>query len=1003
MVDVTDLVAYTLNLTYDADLITVTKVENVGFVGGTAEPLNTFAGGNIKFGWSVLGGAGEPVTITGDKSLIKITFQSKGLAGAAAFAIDAANSMLVHWDDVQPIPFEVTGGAAFNFGAVVKNVQTTTEYCALSSAYTAAAAGNTLQLMANINLTEPQVFGKSLTLDMNGFNVTRDNATSETDYLFAISKSKILTVVGAGTLTSTNTDGTFGTAVYVQGGTLNLTDATISGGYSSAYLVPSGITGGKLIMNSGTLSDGLVVFSYGNATINGGTVTTQAGGLAPISGNSAQPTTNITINGGTITSPIGTAIYHPQAGNLNINGGTITGATGIEMRAGTLTIADDPALAGVPTITGTAGDAIFMNGNFTSGYTGLLSATISGGEFTSTGGYALHETAPATTRTSNIAVSGGKFTGSLGAVSFTTVDPLVLKLTDGAYNTDPGATPDYVFEPLDTYLNTTDNYYYIDTIISGTIAAYDLPNGTETVTGDVVDLYGEIPWYPYQGGEFVRPQGNRVGVYITEPTGVDLSGATIEIVANGAPYYSNTWALAKDHLTDNYVPYWPLVDAIFPDVFTITVQWNPVSTQVFTVNVLEGSTLQLPPAPVISSTDIQGYYLVGDPQEFHVTLTNPTPGAIYSHVIFKVSVAADAGDLSLKYWENTTSQFLDLPLTCAGGTCTTYYGPATGFPIGQGYTATSLFELTAAVAGNYPFTITLEDLDTDPDTVLATYTNTGVVYPKPVISSTELAGPFQQGQEATVTINVDNVGLMNTPNSFILHLDLPEGTVVVYGGVTYTCTATGCDIPVTLAAGSNAIDLDITFNAPYNAPITVTLVDTIAEPDRTLATFTTPSNVVVYGNVASVTGTISMQGRLTTAGVPVTLTGTLGFGPYTVPSVEGASGNLTFTDLVVGTYTITTNQPRYLNITADMAKVINIAKDTDIAALRLRGGNAIWENDNVIDNLDLGKVTLGYTAGITSHPDADVNFDNRINIQDLALVGGNYNLTSAGAYGTWQP
>jgi hypothetical protein len=119
--------------------------------------------------------------------------------------------------------------------------------------------------------------------------------------------------------------------------------------------------------------------------------------------------------------------------------------------------------------------------------------------------------------------------------------------------------------------------------------------------------------------------------------------------------------------------------------------------------------------------------------------------------------------------------------------------------------------------------------------------------------------------------------------------------------------------------------------------------------------------------------------------------------------VEGASGNLTFTDLVVGTYTITTNQPRYLNITADMAKVINIATDTDIAALRLRGGNAIWENDNVIDDLDLGKVTSGYTAGITLHPDADVNFDNKINIQDLALVGGNYNLTSAAAYAGWQP
>ena len=1020
--DVTDLNAYHLEVLFDPSLVTINSVVNGGFLDATGafyEPTNTIdtTNGRIIWGMAQMGWDSKD----GSGSLIRITFTPK-VAGEVVYTIDGATANLVSGPDDFSIPFEVTGGATFNFGSVVTNTtkSPTVSYCDLATAVSAATSGDTLRADVDFETTARVNLSKTIIFNTNGHTITRNNAASDYDSVFYVNSSGNLTVNGGGTLISTNgTAATLGAAIQIAGPIGNSArvtleaGTTLSGGYSSIYVYR-----GTFTMTGGTVTDGIAVMYGGTANINGGLV---QGYDAAISSNSTQSSTNITISGtAVIDGGDGWAIYHPQQGNLNINGGTITGAIGVEMRAGTLTISGSPEIT-------TTGDAILINGN-TSGYSGLLSATISGGEFTSTGGYALRETAPATTRTSNIAVSGGRFTGSLGAVQFTTVDPLILKLTDGAYNTDPGATPDYVFEPLDTYLNTTDNYYYIDTIISGTIAAYDLPNGTETVTGDVVDLYGEIPWYPYQGGEFVRPQGNRVGVYITEPEGVDLSAATINIVANGVQYYYSTWADAKDHDTDNFVPYWPLVDAIFPDVFTITVQWNPVSEQVFTVNVLEGSTLQAPPAPVITSDDIQGYYLVGDEQEFHVSMTNPLDGAHYDSVMFKVTIpGASLTDITTAEFYETgwplPAAWYNLPLkevaNGSGGTDLVgwyggiFYG---GFPLdNDGVTHTEKLRVNFAADGIYEIKLELytmsgdvlgDPYDYSGDTLAKITEKTFAmdVFPKPVITSTELAGPFQQGQGATVTINVDNVGAMYEPNSFILHLDLPEGTVVVYGGVTYTCTATGCDIPVTLAAGANAIDLAITFNAPFNGPLTVTLVDAIANPDRALATFTTPANVVVYGNVALVTGTVSMQGRLATAGVPFTLTGPVGFafGPYTVPSVEGASGNVTFTNLAVGTYTLTTLQPRYLNITADLAKTINIATDTDITALWLRGGNAIW-TDNLIDNLDLGKITSGYTAGITLHPDADVNFDNKINIQDLALVGGNYDLDSATAYSTWLP
>ena len=108
-----------------------------------------------------------------------------------------------------------------------------------------------------------------------------------------------------------------------------------------------------------------------------------------------------------------------------------------------------------------------------------------------------------------------------------------------------------------------------------------------------------------------------------------------------------------------------------------------------------------------------------------------------------------------------------------------------------------------------------------------------------------------------------------------------------------------------------------------------------------------------------------------------------------------------------GPYTITTNQPRYLNLYADVSfnKLITVSGNYTLPELRLRGGNAVW-TDNVINTADAGRVGSdwggsGSTDLTINH--GDVNFDNKVNIQDLALVGGNYDLTSAAAYAAWLP
>ncbi|HQP62300.1 MAG TPA: hypothetical protein PKX41_13930, partial [Anaerolineaceae bacterium] len=200
-------------------------------------------------------------------------------------------------------------------------------------------------------------------------------------------------------------------------------------------------------------------------------------------------------------------------------------------------------------------------------------------------------------------------------------------------------------------------------------------------------------------------------------------------------------------------------------------------------------------------------------------------------------------------------------------------------------------------------------------------------------------------------------------------------------------------------AATNDLVFNVTFPAAFTGDITVDLYDSDWTPaDRLLATYT-QTGVVVYGNVASVTGTVSMQGRTYRGGVQMTLTAAFGFGPYTVTSIDQISGNLVFSNLASGIYTITTNQARYLDITADMNKIIDVSSDTLITALELKGGDA---NDD--QNVNLGDASaIGSNYGATGDINADVNFSGRVDVFDLAMVGGNFTLNAANAYAGWAP
>jgi hypothetical protein len=220
-------------------------------------------------------------------------------------------------------------------------------------------------------------------------------------------------------------------------------------------------------------------------------------------------------------------------------------------------------------------------------------------------------------------------------------------------------------------------------------------------------------------------------------------------------------------------------------------------------------------------------------------------------------------------------------------------------------------------------------------------------------------------------------------------------TIHFYGAAPFGTSVSG-DVPifsVTFTAGAPVVA------APMNLDETTDAFGMITyeSSSNIYAAGLSDGTVTILAN-STATGTLSMQGRSTSLGIPVTLTSTelIPWGPYATATLNMISNNLVFNNVAGGTYVFTTNQPRYLNISADLAKTVLITSNKVFPTLELKGGNAFWA-DNTITVSDAAVIGGAYGIGdITSN--GDVNFDGKVNVQDLAMVGGNYGLNSATAY-----
>ncbi|MBG0786730.1 MAG: hypothetical protein H0S79_16665 [Anaerolineaceae bacterium] len=261
------------------------------------------------------------------------------------------------------------------------------------------------------------------------------------------------------------------------------------------------------------------------------------------------------------------------------------------------------------------------------------------------------------------------------------------------------------------------------------------------------------------------------------------------------------------------------------------------------------------------------------------------------------------------------------------------------------------------------------------------------------------SGAYIAGLPIEFSVDIDNADGDDFA-SVGLSFTLPAEAILEYWDGTAWVEVTGNPFMLGALAGDAAPSLPfrVLFVAPGSNVVSVDLHDLTPDPDTLLATAS--ETFLTLGNF-NVTGTISMQGRSVRSGVPMKLASLTE--PYypdnDIFSTNEISNNILFAGVNGGLYNISTAQPRYLNIPATMGRTLDITGDIVLPDLELKGGNADW-SDNVIDISDAGIVGGQYgTGGLADN--GDVNFDDRVNIQDLALVGGNFDLTSEEAYVGW--
>lgn len=141
--------------------------------------------------------------------------------------------------------------------------------------------------------------------------------------------------------------------------------------------------------------------------------------------------------------------------------------------------------------------------------------------------------------------------------------------------------------------------------------------------------------------------------------------------------------------------------------------------------------------------------------------------------------------------------------------------------------------------------------------------------------------------------------------------------------------------------------------------------------------------ILTFGSISS---TVTYQGRLDYATIEVTATG-----PVTNTAQSSSEGLAEVIELEAGDYQVKADAPSYLPVCAADVAVLN-DEATSLPEAQLRGGDVNDDTDDsmVINIGDATRLAANFNQPASADAQADINADGTINIQDLSILGGNY-------------
>ena len=300
-----------------------------------------------------------------------------------------------------------------------------------------AAAGGTVTLIADAEQKSFITLDTPVTLDLNGYDITYTGKVSN-NLIKVTGENVIITNSSQNESKLINQFDNGSNAynvIYADGANLTVENVTIESKGIGISATNSDVTVKNSTIASATglgfgFFGGMTEEEAKTDTANYNTLTLEnssvSGDTFALAGNGTKHGTAVTIQNSTLTGTIGAGIYHPQVGTLTVGGADtkISGTSGIELRAGTLTVSGGEISAtaetfeALPNEAGSTidGAAIAVSQH---GYDPDIAVNITGGTFN--GVKALYEEDLQNEDVSNISVtvSGGTFEGDVESENVT--------------------------------------------------------------------------------------------------------------------------------------------------------------------------------------------------------------------------------------------------------------------------------------------------------------------------------------------------------------------------------------------------------------------------------------------------------------------------------------------------------------------------------------------------------------------------------------------------------